>query len=224
MYEQRLLSAILDDPDDDTLRLVYADCLEEQGDPRGEFIRIQCALARASNADPRRPAWQTRERELLTAHEPDWVGSLRGLFDEWEFRRGFIEQVTILPRLFLAGAEALFRLLPLRHVHFYQRAYITVPEMRELCRCPHLDRLRSLKLNTDRGLRDDGVGLIASCPYLTSLTELDLSDNWIRNAGAETLAAATGLPRLQMLHVQHNPIGRDGKHALRSRFGAQVQL
>src|SRR5262249_36968134 len=33
------LDAILEAPEDDAVRLIYADWLEEQGDPRGEFIR-----------------------------------------------------------------------------------------------------------------------------------------------------------------------------------------
>lgn len=42
-----LLRAILADPDDDTVRLVAADFLEENGDrDRAVFIRTQCALAR----------------------------------------------------------------------------------------------------------------------------------------------------------------------------------
>jgi uncharacterized protein (TIGR02996 family) len=38
------LQAILDAPDDNAPRLIYADQLEERGDPRGEFIRVQVAL------------------------------------------------------------------------------------------------------------------------------------------------------------------------------------
>src|SRR5262249_25897060 len=37
--EQAFRKAILADPDDDMPRLVYADWLEEHGDPRGELIR-----------------------------------------------------------------------------------------------------------------------------------------------------------------------------------------
>jgi uncharacterized protein (TIGR02996 family) len=40
------LRAICRDPFDDGPRLVWADCLDERGDPRGEFIRVQCELAR----------------------------------------------------------------------------------------------------------------------------------------------------------------------------------
>src|SRR5206468_3722921 len=38
------LRAICERPDEDGPRLVYADWLEERGDPRGEFIRVQCRL------------------------------------------------------------------------------------------------------------------------------------------------------------------------------------
>jgi uncharacterized protein (TIGR02996 family) len=48
------LAAIRDDPEEDGLRLVFADWLEEQGDTRGEFIRVQCALAGMDGDDPRR--------------------------------------------------------------------------------------------------------------------------------------------------------------------------
>jgi len=37
--ERAFLTAILERPDDDARKLVYADWLEERGDPRGEFLR-----------------------------------------------------------------------------------------------------------------------------------------------------------------------------------------
>ncbi len=44
--EQAFLEAILDDPDDDTPRLIFADWLSEHGeDDYGSFIRVQCELA-----------------------------------------------------------------------------------------------------------------------------------------------------------------------------------
>lgn len=45
--EPALLRAVLERPDDDTPRLVYADYCEEHGDPeRGEFIRVQVETAK----------------------------------------------------------------------------------------------------------------------------------------------------------------------------------
>jgi uncharacterized protein (TIGR02996 family) len=43
--DKDFITAILADPDDDTLRLVYADWLEERGDRRAEYLRIEAALA-----------------------------------------------------------------------------------------------------------------------------------------------------------------------------------
>ena len=44
--EQAFLADIIAHPDDDAPRLIYADWLEENGQPeRGEFIRLQIKLA-----------------------------------------------------------------------------------------------------------------------------------------------------------------------------------
>src|SRR5205809_1061936 len=50
---EAFLRAILDNPEDDATRLVYADWLEEHGEAvPAEFIRVQCALARLSGSVP----------------------------------------------------------------------------------------------------------------------------------------------------------------------------
>jgi uncharacterized protein (TIGR02996 family) len=73
------LQAIIESPDDDTPRLVYADWLEGHGQPdRGALIRVQCQLALLPADDPRRPEREARERELLKEHEQEWVGPLSG--------------------------------------------------------------------------------------------------------------------------------------------------
>src|SRR4051794_13393226 len=47
-----LYRAILAHPDEDTPRLVYADWLDEHGEPaHAEFIRVQCRLARMNEWD-----------------------------------------------------------------------------------------------------------------------------------------------------------------------------
>ena len=50
------LRAIIEHPEDDTPRLIYADWLEENGDPdRAEFIRVQCELARLDDHEQGAP-------------------------------------------------------------------------------------------------------------------------------------------------------------------------
>jgi uncharacterized protein (TIGR02996 family) len=48
MNDDAFLQAILESPDDEGLGLIYADWLEEHGDPCCEFIRVQCQLAKAN--------------------------------------------------------------------------------------------------------------------------------------------------------------------------------
>jgi uncharacterized protein (TIGR02996 family) len=126
------IQAILANPDDNTTRLAFADWLEKRGDPRGEFIRLQCALAERTT-DQQLTALQAREWELLTEHEMAWVGPIRDWVvpetyrqmgeeftrgDRWQFRRGFIESVFMDPSVFLTVAERLFRLSPIQEVKF----------------------------------------------------------------------------------------------------------
>jgi uncharacterized protein (TIGR02996 family) len=66
--EGAFLRAIFKDPDDDGLRLIYADWLEEQGDPRGELVRLQCLLLNLGLTDPRRPELEERARLLAAEH------------------------------------------------------------------------------------------------------------------------------------------------------------
>ena len=65
----QLLAEIAARPDDDTLRLAFADWLDEHGDAadrdRAEFIRVQCELGVWSGRG------HPREVELLSAH-PEW--------------------------------------------------------------------------------------------------------------------------------------------------------
>src|SRR5207249_6247262 len=90
------LDAIRAAPDDDGPRLIYADWLEERGDPRGEFIRLQVELARLPADDPRLPELKAREQALLAEHRDAWLAPLRELVeDDPDFRRGFVERVTL---------------------------------------------------------------------------------------------------------------------------------
>jgi uncharacterized protein (TIGR02996 family) len=90
-----LLASILASPDDDLPRLVYADWLDENGDPaRAEFIRTQIELANLPDHDPRYRQLEDREHELLSEHEAGWISDLPSRVHEWEWRRGFVDEVA----------------------------------------------------------------------------------------------------------------------------------
>jgi uncharacterized protein (TIGR02996 family) len=68
--------ALQENPDDIAGWCAFADWLQEQGDPRGEFMAVQIALEDEGRRDGERRALKRREKELLAAHERDWLGEL----------------------------------------------------------------------------------------------------------------------------------------------------
>ena len=70
--ERPFLDAVLADPADDGVRLVYADWLEDHGQSeRAEFVRLQIELARLPQYDARAAVLRWRERFLLVSEGGD---------------------------------------------------------------------------------------------------------------------------------------------------------
>jgi uncharacterized protein (TIGR02996 family) len=171
------LGAIRASPEDDAVRLVYADWLEEHGEAaRAEFIRVQCALASAEGLDERRAkALQLREKELLREHRDAWLGPLAPLADDWaqqthlRFRRGLIEAASLPAAVLLGHAADLKR---------------------------HCPALRAATLFRVRGRGEE----VARCPVLGQLTTLEVAD-WMTGADAQALAASPHLHGLETFRV-----------------------
>jgi uncharacterized protein (TIGR02996 family) len=205
-----LLRAILDAPDDDAARLVYADWLEERGDPRAEFIRLQCAAAQMADDDPRLPALQERERQLLAEHAQEWCDPLGLEPRQCRFRRGFVEAVEVHADRFLERPEAPFENAPVHRIHFL---YAT-ERIRDLARCPSLVRLTALDLSGNAAVCDPEVVALAASPHLSGLTSLDLSSCSMGQPGVESLANAGALRRLRRLRLAGCSIRRAGLEAI----------
>src|SRR4051794_14188885 len=114
---EALLQTIYDDPENDTPRLVYADCLEEQGDSaRAEFIRLECEQATirhhpvvAPNRwdSPRFWELEARLNELSSRHAAGWFAPLFRVIRRGEMRtsRGFPWHVALTARRFIELGE-----------------------------------------------------------------------------------------------------------------------
>ncbi len=96
--DEAIFQAIRDAPGDDAPRLIYADWLEEHGNPdRAEFIRVQCELARLPCWERRWQELAWREPDLLAKHGSRWRAELPTIDGvTWtEFERGFVSTVHI---------------------------------------------------------------------------------------------------------------------------------
>jgi uncharacterized protein (TIGR02996 family) len=241
------LRAIAETPEDDLPRLVYADWLDERGDPeRAEFIRLQCELARLPTDDLRHLALSGRQGELWRACEDVWRPAVPANIRLSPFERGFLTEVTA-DFNDLEQFPELFSDHPIERLRLHNATSRTA---RALARGPWLycvSRLvmtpgrignsglkaiinakaarRLTELNVSRqAIGDVGAQAIAEAPACADLRTLVLAHNGISDTGAEALAASTRLTALSELDLRGNPIHRDGRALLRARYGSAVSV
>jgi uncharacterized protein (TIGR02996 family) len=102
MGEDGFLQAILHDPRDDTLLLVYADWLEEQGDTiaaaKAEFLRVNVEYASRPKKKGRRSGMRKRLQQLAATLDTAWLAvvsrvpieSCQGKRAKAESRRSYV--------------------------------------------------------------------------------------------------------------------------------------
>jgi uncharacterized protein (TIGR02996 family) len=196
--ELALLRAIAAAPDDDTPRLVYADWLDEHDQPiRAEFIRLQCRIGsletqNRSVVDQNVHLWK-RQQDLLDDHLGELLGPLAavGAAGDVEFRRGFVERVTIDVSAFLVHASALAAALPLTRVEVENVS----ARLQDFVRCPHLEVVTRIAAYSTEAVDNPlgfwgevvysaihDTGLVSRLPHLESL---DLEGCRIGDVGVE---------------------------------------
>jgi uncharacterized protein (TIGR02996 family) len=178
------LQEILAHPDDDGPRLIYADWLEERGDPRADFIRVQCELARLTEPEPpplrslypdpyRQPALRpgqeparfqallARQRDLLPAQDAYWQAVLGAGAGDLRSERGFVATLTTTAAHFLSRAEEWFRRTPLRQVRLEDAG----DHVAALAASPYLGRLRGVELDLSLDADAQAQALLRGGPW-----------------------------------------------------------
>jgi uncharacterized protein (TIGR02996 family) len=249
-FEQALLRDILDCPDDDLPRLVYADWLDDYGGPAGalraELIRLQITLAGAVEPE-RRPALEAQVNRLLKRHQGQWLGALRPHLHAWTFQRGFLHHVALDAAAWLEYGGAIVEAHPVASAHLHNarahRAmlarlaecpfmarlrcldlsgnFLEEADCRALFASPHLGGLRALRCN-DNPFGYDAVRALADAPELSGLLALELKRNNLTEATVMALADSPYLVGLKALDLRGNAVGEHGRSQLRDLFGAGV--
>lgn len=171
MDESGLLAAVIADPTNDEPRLIYADWLEEQKDPRAEFIRAQCALEHMRPNSQGHWRLFHRSDQLSLEFQSEWTTDFPKVVRAFTFRRGFVEAVTVKADEFPAVAEEIFALAPVIEL---RPSHLSTPKGNRaalLAACPAMANLRVLDLADLKYTANDLLTLLAS-PYIKSLEEI----------------------------------------------------
>ena len=214
-----LLQAIIEQPDDDQLRLVYADWLEEHGDAaRAEFIRVQIEYHTMRCSDPRVDAMTARWIALLETHKEAW---LKG-FPAW-LRAEFPVEGTLL------GGSRFSRGFVEAVCNTANWNEIGDPGVQALAQSPFLHQLQTLELECNR-IGDAGVAALARSRFSGNLRRLHLGDNPFTEVGARALAESPYLDQIEHLSVhgiyswKADKLPRSACDMLVQRFGNRVHL
>jgi uncharacterized protein (TIGR02996 family) len=223
--DDAFLQAIIESPDDDSPRLIYADYLEEHGQPeRAELVRVQCELARCEPWTQSHRALAGRGASLLEAHADSWAGPLGLNPYPANFRRGFVERDAFAPSRFLALAPRVFERTPLRQVD------LMVPDAGGHVytgrRSPEEERLRDERivgsdlLTPVRVLKLFGLGhetgvKLAASPHVGLLEELGLYGGAAAEAwGPLARGRMSGMRRLSLSVYDDPSPGEPGDSGL----------
>ena len=234
--DEALIADIVAEPDDDRPRLVYADFLQQRGDPRGELIAIQCALelARAADEDAKAAKLSSASRKLLDAHELLWVAPARSILPRaMRFRRGFIEHAALdHPDELVKVMPRLRRHAPLLRAVDIQRGLaaigdpalaaidevvahnvIELGDVHALALAAEHSSLRQLT-SAGTGLTDATLVALVELPLRLAKLELSLERRPTRRMPIlERLAAAPARQHLRVLRIR-NPASLDDVAAI----------
>jgi uncharacterized protein (TIGR02996 family) len=216
--QDAFLQDILANPEDDTVRMIYADWLTEQGNPRGEFIHLQIRLMENLPACQAH-ALRLREQELLRKHALTWLCYRTSRLLRWVFRRGFVGEIDLRADAFLNECSVLMTCEPITRLRLHWATSV----LPELTVSPSLHNVSELDLSYNY-LNDLSLELLAVSPHLKRLRTLNLAHNVLRQRGAETLAATPALGQLQRLDLSGNHFSAGGRQLLQARFGDALRL
>ncbi|MGV3624321.1 MAG: TIGR02996 domain-containing protein [Archangium sp.] len=184
---QQFLEAIAKAPHDDDARRVYADFLEEHGEPqRAELIRLQLA-------NP----WDPRVAELLTANWRRFSGELVRWTDALSFDRGLVDRVSMTAAEFAQHGERVFAKHPVETLKV-ESTGVEAREFERIVDSPPMSRVRQLTFIQRHAPPEERTRLapIAKGKRFDSLRTLSFIYCGASAADWESLLSNIDVPRL----------------------------
>jgi uncharacterized protein (TIGR02996 family) len=199
---------ILDQPDADAPRLVFADWLEEQCEPLAELVRVQCEITQLRDADPRKEELRRQEAGLLERFQSHWFGPLHEMGLTGRFRRGFMEVTLNGIGAFVELTERICRLPWVLQCNI-RDSDAGLAAVQSLVASPHLRRIRSLDLSRSK-IGNRGLEILGSAEGSFRPTALHFNSSNISSRGVQALVHGVDLSRLVELRLSTNGIGEQG--------------
>ncbi|WP_439623863.1 TIGR02996 domain-containing protein [Gemmata sp.] len=219
MDERRaLMGAIIENPDEDTPRLVFADWLQEHGDAhdraRAEFIRLQVEAARLPKGDKKRTKLEGSAKKLANEHHGAWLAPLAAFVHQisddanWTddrshydglFERGLLKELIVEAAKFLqAKYQQVFpdalAAVGLETLSFYTPA-------RRVGELPGSPALRWVSRMECPAVGDAAFEAFGTSPHLAHITAFEFGEAKISDAGLKAFARTAGTARLRKFAV-----------------------
>ena len=214
------------DPDDPVRHAAYADLLLEEGDPRGEFVRLQLALEDPELPADRRAAMQQAADGLMNQHEAEWLGRLgwyvRALRSAYRpcradvaWRRGWVDRLVIEgdPWPVVNAIRRCPAAKLIREIQIVNSVNLVVDESRPIFQRMVQTNVKRLSC-AESGFDDAAVGELVRSGLVSQLHDLDLSKCSITDDGAYAFAWCPDVRRLKSLTLDGNLISPVGVQAL----------
>lgn len=205
-----LLAAIRENPEEDTPRLAYADCLDETGDAFfadwAAVIRLQVEAARLERYSARWLELCRAQVVIFERRKKDMTLTWGSRLGRAAYRRGFQEAHQFYPaETFLKSADFMFAGKPLRAVSFLGLRHAGADAANAIVRHPGMEAVETLDLtNNDAAISLKLLRLIA--PRMPKLRALGLGHLLTSCRAAADVLMQLALPNLAALDLSSNSL------------------
>jgi uncharacterized protein (TIGR02996 family) len=205
---------------DPTPRLVFADWLDEHGNPdRAAFVRDQVLVATISTDTPtRRAAARAAAAEKTSGRQ--WAGPVARHAHDWQFRGGFPELVGLTAAKLRRNAVTLFAHSPIRSLLVTGLA----GSLKPMAAVPDGNGVERLSLWGARLTADHLPALAEAIGRLPRLNTLSLLFDQLGDDSVPTLIGHPAFCALGRLELGANPFTDAGRDRLRADFGDRVSF
>lgn len=207
MNTDPFIAEIIANPLDDSLRLIFADFLEDQGDPRAEMIRLQFEMKELKSHAPQWQKLRRKEIRLLKAH--GGFGRVPAGAKVLGTHGGFVDSVELTVARFVKLQDELFEGAPVRNLHLKSKS----KKFDKIRESKWLNHLQGLSIRNNEATDDQLIRLVQT-PSLKNLKTLTIDAVDMTSRVVSEMATCPTFGSLERLALKSYNIGVDACAAI----------